>query len=109
MASVVRPRGGRPAGQEPTESIPRLADQVGLKGITAHTFRRMAASELIAAGVDAASAAGRMGNSIPVMLDRYVRSADDRSVAAAGMLHERLKAQELSVGGLLFAEPAVTT
>ena len=69
----------------------------------------MTGSELVAAGVDAASAAGRMGNTIPVMLDRYVRAADDRSVAAAGMLHQRLKAQGLSVGELLSAEPGVTT
>ena len=32
---------------------------------------------------------------------------DDRSVAAAGMLHERLKAQGLPIGELLSAEPAV--
>jgi hypothetical protein len=37
-----------------TESISRLADKVGLKGITAHSFRRMTASELMTAGVDAA-------------------------------------------------------
>jgi hypothetical protein len=42
-----------------------------------------------------------MGNTIPVMLDRYVRSTDDRSAAAAGMLHERLKAQGLPIGELL--------
>jgi integrase len=84
-----------------TGSVARLAANVGLKGITAHSFRRVAASQLVAAGVDAASAAGRMGNTIPVMLDRYVRSTDDRSVAAAGMLHERLKAQGLPIGELL--------
>jgi hypothetical protein len=50
-----------------------------------------------------------MGNTISVMLDRYVCSADDRSVAAAGLLHQRLKAQGLAVGELLSAEPAVTT
>jgi hypothetical protein len=38
-----------------------------------------------------------MGNAIPVVLDRYVRSADDRSMAAAGMLHQRLKAQGLEL------------
>jgi integrase len=89
-----------------TEAIARLVDETGLTGISTHSFRRMSASELIAAGVDVSAAASRMGHTREVMFERYVRPANDRSVAAASLLHERLKAQGLSIGELLAADPS---
>jgi len=56
-------------------------------------------------GVDADTAARRLGHTKEVMLASYVLGTDDRSIAAAQTIEERLVAQGLPLAKILGAEP----
>jgi len=80
--------------------ITDLGAKIGLK-VTTHSFRRVAATELVAAGVDVDTAARRMGHTKEVMLGSYVLGADDRQIAAASLLGARFAARGLPLAELL--------
>ena len=86
------------------QSITDLGKGLGLK-VTTHSFRRVSATQLVAAGVDVDTAARRMGHTKEVMLASYVLGADDRSIAAAQTIEARLVAQGLPLGNILGGEP----
>jgi integrase len=65
--------------------------------VTTHSFRRVAATELVAAGVDVDTAARRLGHTTEVMLSSYVLGSKDRSVAAAKALEQRFVEQGLNL------------
>jgi integrase len=69
--------------------------------VTTHSFRRVQATELVAAGVDVDTAARRMGHTTAVMLQDYVLGASDRSVAAADAIEARLVERGLPLDELL--------
>lgn len=73
--------------------------------VTTHAFRRMAATELIAAGIDVDTAARRMGHTREVMFGSYVLGSEDRAIAAGGTLEARLSGQGLSLAELLPYQP----
>lgn len=77
-------------------AISDLGDRLGHK-ITPHSFRRVSATELMAAGVDVDTAARRLGHTTEVMLASYVLGSKDRQVAAAAALEERLVDQGLNL------------
>jgi integrase len=80
--------------------IATLAEGLGLKATT-HSFRRVAATELVAAGVDVDTAARRMRHTKEVICGSYVLGAADRQVAAATMVEARLIEQGLPLAELL--------
>ncbi|HET9691730.1 MAG TPA: site-specific integrase [Acidimicrobiales bacterium] len=64
----------------------------GLPGLRYHDLRSIAASALVAAGVDLRTAMHRLGHSTPAMtLAVYARVADDRDRAAAEAVSARLR------------------
>lgn len=67
----------------------------GMAGVTTHSFRKVTANELVAAGVDVDAAARRMGHTSQVMLRDYVKGSDERAVAASAALEARLVDQGL--------------
>ncbi len=71
-----------------TDDVSRLAKKAGIDNVTTHAFRRMTGTELSAAGVDAAAAAGRMGHTVQVMFDHgsatRCRSPRDPGTACMG-------------------------
>lgn len=81
--------------------LSELCKRAGVEGVTTHSFRKVTANELIAAGVDPDAAARRMGHTTQVMLNTYVKGADDRAVAAAGALEARLIDQGMPISELL--------
>lgn len=78
-------------------AISEAGKVVGRK-VTTHTFRRVSATELMAAGVDVDTSARRMGHTTQVMLADYVLGAEDQAIAAAGTLEARYRER-----GLVFA------
>jgi integrase len=90
------------------QAISNLGKGLGLN-VTTHSFRRVSATQLVAAGVDVDTAARRMGHTKEVMLASYVLGADDRSVAAAQTIEERLVAQGLPLGNILGGEPEASS
>jgi integrase len=84
-----------------TEHISQLSKRVGYKGITPHSFRRMTVDELVAANVDVATGAGRMGHTPEVMMQKYVKGRDDKAKEAGQVLEARLIDQGLPIGELL--------
>jgi len=86
------------------QAITNLGKGLGIK-VTTHSFRRVSATQLVASGVDVDTAARRLGHTKEVMLASYVLGTDDRSVAAAQTIEERLVAQGLPLGTILSAEP----
>jgi len=89
------------------QAISDLGKGLGLK-VTTHSFRRVSATQLVAAGVGVDTAARRMGHTKEVMLASHVLGADDRSIAAAQTIEERLVAQGLPLGNILGGEPKTT-
>ena len=81
-------------------AISALAKRLGLE-VTTHSFRRVSATQLVAAGVDVDTAARRMGHTREVMFSAYVLGADDRAVAAARTIEDRFVAQGLPLGEIL--------
>lgn len=79
------------------EQISTTADDLGLD-VTTHRFRKVQATQLVAAGVDVDTAARRMGHTKEVMLGHYVLGAEDKSVAAAEIVEARLIEQGLPIG-----------
>ena len=69
--------------------------------VTTHSFRRAAATQLVAAGVDVDSAARRMGHTKEVMLGSYVLGAEDRQQAAADTVEDRYTEMGLPLGELM--------
>ena len=53
------------------QAITELGKGLGLK-VTTHSFRRVSATQLVAAGVDVDTAARRLGHTKEVMLASYV-------------------------------------
>jgi integrase len=96
----VTPKRAQALGQAITE----LGNGLGLK-VTTHSFRRVSATQLVAAGVDVDTAARRLGHTKEVMLASYVLGTDDRAIAAAQTIEERFVAQGLPLGRILGAEP----
>lgn len=82
------------------QAISRVARGLGFDSTT-HTFRRVSATELMAAGVDPDTGARRLGHSTEVMISDYVLGADDQSVAAAGVLEARLIERGMPIGDIL--------
>ena len=89
------------------QAIAGLGKGLGLD-VTTHSFRRVSATQLVAAGIDVDTVARRMGHTKEVMLASYVLGADDRSIAAAQTIEGRLVAQGLPLGDLLGGEPETT-
>jgi integrase len=89
------------------QAISDLGKGLGLE-VTTHSFRRVSATQLVAAGIDVDTAARRMGHTKEVMLASYVLGADDRSIAAAQTIESRLVAQGLPLGNILGGEPETT-
>ena len=85
------------------QAITDLGKGLGLK-VTTHSFRRVSATQLVAAGVDVDTAARRLGHTKEVMLESYVLGTDDRSIAAAQTIEERLVAQGLPLAEILAAD-----
>jgi integrase len=77
-----------------------LAKKCGLPEATTHSFRRVSATQLVAAGIDVDTAARRMGQTKEVMLDSYVLGSDDRQIAAASTLEDRYVEQGLPLGDI---------
>lgn len=73
--------------------------------VTTHRFRKVQATQLVAAGVDVDTAARRMGNTKGVMLTHYVLGAEDKSVAAADIIEARLIEQGLPIGQIFSDSP----
>ncbi len=82
------------------ESITALGRRLGIP-VTTHSFRKVASTQLVAAGVDVDTSARRMGHTKEVMLGSYVLGADDRAVAAGATLEARMIDQGLPLGELL--------
>ena len=85
------------------EAITDLGKRLGLE-VTTHSFRRVSATQLVAAGVDVDTAARRLGHTKEVMLASYVLGTDDRSIAAAQSIEKRLVEQGLPLERILGAE-----
>jgi integrase len=66
-------------------SLSELGRRAGVP-VTAHAFRRFAATKMVGAGVDIVTAASRMGHSPAMMLGTYAAFQPKRDVAAAAML-----------------------
>jgi integrase len=75
-----------------TEAIAQLGRKLGIK-VSTHSFRRTADTQLVAAGVDVDTASRRQGHTKEVMLRHYVEGADDKAIAAASALEDRLVGQ----------------
>ena len=82
------------------QRIKVLAEACDVKATT-HTFRKVTATQLVAAGVDVDTASRRMGHTKEVMFGSYSLGARDQSKAAAGALAARLVDQGLPLGELL--------
>jgi integrase len=82
------------------DAIAKLARREGLK-VTTHRFRKIQATQLMAAGVDPDTSARRMGHTTEIMLSHYVLGADDRTIAAAETIEARLADQGFPVGAML--------
>jgi len=89
------------------QAITDIGKGLGL-AVTTHSFRRVSATQLVAAGVDVDTAARRLGHTKEVMLASYVLGTDDRSIAAAQTIEARLVEQGLPLGRFLGAEPIET-
>jgi integrase len=83
-----------------TESVASLGRKLGMD-VTVHSFRRTTDTQMIAAGIDVDTAARRSGHTREVMLRHYVQGADDKAIAAAAALENRLIDQGLPIGELL--------
>jgi integrase len=76
-----------------TEYVTQLAKDTGVPAHF-HTLRHLAATELVAQGVDLPTAAGQLGHSTEVMAGTYLHASDERGAAAgeliAGVVTEAL-------------------
>jgi len=101
-------------GDEPAQAkamahqITALGKRCGVE-VTTHSFRRAAATQLVASGVDVDSAARRMGHTKEVMLGSYVLGAEDRQQAAADSIEDRFAEMGLPLGELMPAPITTTT
>lgn len=84
------------------DAISRVGDNIGIK-VSTHSFRKVSATQLIAAGVDVDTAARRMGHTKEVMLGDYVLGSDDKSIAAAQTIETRLIDQGLPIAQIMRA------
>ena len=80
--------------------ITELGDRLGIP-VTTHAFRRFSSTQLAGAGVDADTAARRLGHTTEVMLKHYLLANPDKAIAAATAIETRLVEQGLPVGELL--------
>lgn len=85
-------------------AMAEAGEQCGLD-VTTHRFRKVQATQLVAAGVDVDTAARRMGHTTQVMLGSYVLGAEDKSVAAAEIVEARLIDQGLPIGEIFSLAP----
>ena len=85
------------------QAITDLGKGLGLQ-VTTHSFRRVSATQVVAAGVDVDTAARRLGHTKEVMSASYVLGTDDRSIAAAQTIEERLVEQGLPIDNILAIE-----
>jgi integrase len=88
-------------------AMSKVGSDCGLD-VTTHRFRKVQATQLVAAGVDVDTAARRMGHTKQVMLGHYVLGAEDKSVAAAEIVEARLIEQGLPIGEI-FTAPSQDT
>jgi integrase len=73
----------------------RVRDAVGAPDVRLHDLRHFTATQLIGAGVDVRTVAGRLGHSDPSMTLRvYSHSIEDRDRAAAAIIGQLLEPQE---------------
>lgn len=86
--------------QTMASQLQTLGKRCGLV-VTTHSFRRAAATQLVAAGVDVDSAARRLGHTKEVMLGSYVLGAEDRQQAAADTVEDRYTEMGLPLGELM--------
>lgn len=74
-----------------TKKFRDAADAVGLKDVRLHDLRHFVATELLAAGIDVRTVAGRLGHANPAMtLSVYAAWMPARDRAASELLEERL-------------------
>jgi integrase len=65
----------------------RVRDGLGLGGVRLHDLRHFTATQLIGAGVDVRTVAGRLGHSDPSLTLRvYIHVIEERDRAAAAIL-----------------------
>jgi len=74
-----------------TRFFTRVRDSLGLHEVQLHDLRHLTATQLIGAGVDARTVAGRLGHSDPsVTLRVYSHALEERDRAAAGVMRHVL-------------------
>jgi integrase len=72
----------------------RVRNGLGMKGVRLHDLRHFTATQLIGAGVDVRTVAGRLGHSDPSLtLRTYAHVLEDRDRAAASVMGRVLTAQ----------------
>ncbi len=86
------------------QAITKLGKGLGLK-VTTHSFRRVSATQLVAAGVDVDTAARRRDHTKEARLASYVLGTAARAIGAAQTTEERVVARGLPLGMILGAEP----
>jgi len=96
-AFVLSDRGDGTAPWRPnrlTQTFARLRTQLGLDGVRLHDLRHVQATELIAAGVDVRTVAGRLGHADPSTTLRiyaaFTEPADQAAAQVVGRLLDRL-------------------
>lgn len=83
---------GPPSPHAYTSAFGRLRDRLGMRHVHLHSFRHYAATQLIGAGVDARTVAGRLGHSTPsVTFNVYAHAIPELDRRAAGVLEETLR------------------
>jgi integrase len=80
--------------------ITQHCSDLGFDGASPHSFRRLTASELVAAGVDVTVGADRMVPTAQMMLGKYATVRKDKAVGAAAALEDRLVDQGLPMAEL---------
>jgi integrase len=78
----------------------RVRDSLGLVGVRLHDLRHFTATQLIGAGVDVRTVAGRLGHSDPSLtLRTYAHVLEDRDRAAASVMGRMLSETESALSG----------
>ena len=67
-----------------------VRDSLGCEGVRLHDWRHYNATQLLAAGVDPATVANRLGHTVPVLLSTYAHAVPARDHAAASVIADSL-------------------